>query len=342
MKKFTDRTSETISLQADEQTKSPKSEDNEKVQIRAIYDRMFKRIMSLSSKAVINFINGLYGTEYSADSDVTYVSTEGIKSDLTATMSDVMITINHQHTYHMEAQMEKDETIVFRVFEYGYMRAEHSKMGNVLTFPQPKIIYLYSENGIPEEYVLTLDFQGQGIFEYKVSTYNFIKATIQELNEKKMILLIPFELLKLRKELENNRNVDNMERLKKLLVYDIIGTIDRNLKLGNIEMSDANQLKNLTVRLYRHLYANYEEMKVAGVNDMVDDVLELEIDKVIEEYEAKLEIKLEENTEQVTDRIAAANIERMLKLGKEHKDIAECLDVPEELIIDVERKMNRI
>ena len=32
-----------------------------------IYDKMFKKVLTLSSKAVINFINGLFETEYSTD-----------------------------------------------------------------------------------------------------------------------------------------------------------------------------------------------------------------------------------------------------------------------------------
>ena len=38
-----------------------------------IYDKICKRILTLSSKAVINLINGLYGTDYPTDnSTITY------------------------------------------------------------------------------------------------------------------------------------------------------------------------------------------------------------------------------------------------------------------------------
>ena len=40
------------------------------------YDRMFKRVLTLSSKAVIGFINGAFGTDYTEDSNITYKWTE--------------------------------------------------------------------------------------------------------------------------------------------------------------------------------------------------------------------------------------------------------------------------
>ena len=318
---------------------------NEKVskRLHMIYDRIFKRLMSLSGKVVVAFINGLYGTDYPLDSVVTYVSTEGVKKDLSDTMSDVMVTINGEHTYHMEAQMSMDETMVFRVFEYGYMRADKSKGNNVLTFPEPKIIYLYSPVEIPDEYTLLLNFQGQGIFEYKVKTFNFIRTSLEELNQKRMILLIPFELLRMRKILEKDRSHEHLEALKKLLMHDIIGTIDENLKAGNIELSDANQLKDLTVKLYRHLYANYEEMEVDGVNELLEGALETDFDKMIKEYEQKIKDREKQVTEQMIEKMQhqmEENIIRMLHKGMSHKDIQECLMVGEEQILEIEQKGN--
>ncbi len=37
------------------------------------FDKTFKRIMNLSSRAVVNLINGLYGKDYDVNSKVTYL-----------------------------------------------------------------------------------------------------------------------------------------------------------------------------------------------------------------------------------------------------------------------------
>lgn len=61
---------------------------------------------------------------------------------------------------------------------------------------------------------------------------------------------------------------------------DIIDSIKANLKLGNINQEDANQLFELTKLLYTYLYDHYYEM--GGCEDMkplLDGAIELPLDK---------------------------------------------------------------
>ena len=96
-------------------------------EIHQIYDKAFKRILTLSDKAVINLINGLFGTNYPTNSKITYNWTEHEDKDLKRTLSDSILTINDRDIYHIEAQMTEDEDIIFRVFEYGYHHAIRSE-----------------------------------------------------------------------------------------------------------------------------------------------------------------------------------------------------------------------
>lgn len=41
-----------------------------------LYDKIFKKILTLSSKAVINLINGLFNTNYPLNSNIQYNWTE--------------------------------------------------------------------------------------------------------------------------------------------------------------------------------------------------------------------------------------------------------------------------
>jgi len=47
-----------------------------------IFDKVFKKILTLSTKAVINLINGLFGTDYPEDSTITYNWTEFMDTEL--------------------------------------------------------------------------------------------------------------------------------------------------------------------------------------------------------------------------------------------------------------------
>lgn len=126
-------------------------------EIFQIFDKVFKKVITLSTRAVINLINGLFDTDYPLDSTITYNWTEFEDDNLKKILADTIITINGKYAYHLEAQMEKDNSIVFRVFEYGYGHANRSheiRDGRyVLRFPRPVVIYLYYEGTVPDEYV---------------------------------------------------------------------------------------------------------------------------------------------------------------------------------------------
>ena len=201
--------------------------------IYQIYDKIFKKILTLSSTAVINLINGLFQTDYPTDSTIKYNWTEFENNELRRILADTILTINDSNSYHMEAQMTGDEDIIFRVFEYGYSHADRNRKYEPdsteydceLNFPEPKIIYLYSSQNIPDVYILKLNFGSQGAFLYKVSTFKFLETSLEELNQKKMVILIPFQLLKLRKLLEKDRSEENLDALKNLIQNDIIPSL---------------------------------------------------------------------------------------------------------------------
>lgn len=255
-----------------------------------IYDKIFKKILTLSSTAVINLINGMFDTNYSTDSTITYNWTEFADNDLRRILADTIITINAVNSYHLEAQMTEDEDIIFRVFDYGYAHATRNSIKNIssglLRFPEPKIIYLYTKSPAPDRYDLILDFGTQGTFLYQVSTFKYLETSPEELTRRKMIILIPFELLKLRDAMKQERSPENLELLKNLIQNDIIGSINQNLLAGNITIDDARRLRRLTQQLYDHIYSHYEEME--ELNEMTDESLMLDIDMIEKEHEQKL------------------------------------------------------
>lgn len=282
-----------------------------------IYDRMFKRILTLSDKAVINLINGLFGTEHPLDSKITYNWTEHQDNNLKMTLSDSILTINDRDIYHIEAQMTEDEEIVFRVFEYGfghaYKKRSLTQDGEILIFPQPKVIYLDEgkKDKVKDEYILTLCFQEQGIFTYKVPVVKLQNISSKELSDRKMVILIPFFLLKLRKKLKKAQTKENIEELQKLIEDDIMGSIDKNETAGNISGQDAYELRNLTWKLYKDIYSGYQEVeaymrkKYDQSIELISDKYDRGMDELEEEVREKDEIikELRKTVEELTNRL---------------------------------------
>ena len=142
-----------------------------------IYDKVFKKILTLSSTAVVNLINGLFDTNFPTESTITYNWTEFQDKELKRVLADTIVTVNGQYSYHMEAQMYEDEDIVFRIFEYGYGHANRNREQEeniyCLNFPEARIIYLYNAKKVPDKSILRLDFGEQGFFDYEVKNFNF-------------------------------------------------------------------------------------------------------------------------------------------------------------------------
>ena len=250
--------------------------------ITHIYDKIFKKILTMSQKAVINLINGLYETNHPLDSKITYHWTESIDDNLKRTLADTIITINDFYNYHIEAQMYQDDDIVLRVFEYGfgYSIKNHRESLN-LRFPSPRVIFFCDAKDAPDFYTLTLDFEGQGSFEYKVKTFKYQNYSVEDINRMKMIVLIPFELLRFRELLKREHTDQNLNSLKSLIKNDILESIQTNYSIGNITGSDARRLIQLTIKLYGHLYSEYN----TEVIEEMDESLILEYDHLEKKYE---------------------------------------------------------
>lgn len=266
----------------------------ETVEIHQIFDKVFKKILTLSTKAVINLINELFETDYPLDSTITYNWTEFEDESLRCILADTILTINNRYSYHLEAQIEKDNSIVFRVFEYGFGHANRNRMEQdgryVMQFPRPMVIYLYYEGNVPDEYTLTLEFnEGKEEYEYKVPVLKLPEISSQELSDRKMVILIPFHVLKLRYALKKG-NFESVDELQRYILNDIIGHIDKNLQIRNITIEDALKLKRYLQKLCDYLSKHHKELE--GMRDMTDESFMTDIDIICKEHEERVE-KLE-------------------------------------------------
>jgi len=271
-------------------------------------------------------INGLYDKNYPLNSVVDYHWTEHNDDELKKTLADTIITINHSDSYHIEIQMHPDQDIVMRVFEYGYHHAVTSRDGkDVLRFPNPIILYLYEGGNTANYQELLIDFGEQGNFPYRVSVFRYLKMSPEELDQKKLIVLIPFQLLRLRKAIEKERTAENLEKLKHLIRHDIIDTINKNIAAGNITVSEGRKLKQVTLQLYRHIYEKYDELEKAGVNQMAEEAMILDIDIIEYEHKKELQRLTQEVTERVAgekDKIIQEMAEKLRSMGVSEEEIA--------------------
>ena len=303
-------------------------------EIYQIYDKAFKRILTLSEKTVINLINGLFDTDYPTDSKITYNWTEHENKDLKRTLADSILTINGRDSYHIEAQMTEEEEIVFRFIEYGFGHAYKNRTfidgGERMVFPRPCILYLDEgkKDKLPDEYTLIMQFEDQGEFEYKVPLVKLQNMTVAELNDKKLIALLPFKLLKLRKKIAKLRTKENLEELQSFVVNDIIESIHKNEEAGNISHNDAHNLIELTMKLYVKIYSKYKELEDFTVR-LYDQSMELATDK----YEKTVD-ELEEENNQLKSELETFKRDNLKLQGE--------MSAMKDLVLDLQNQLKSL
>jgi len=258
--------------------------------------------------AVINFINGIFGKTFPKNSKLTYNWTENIKNSLEKTIADTIITVNDTEKFHAEVQINSDSTIALRVFDYGYQDAlKYRKAKNdriILEFPQSKVIFLEHSSNTPDEVILELSFGKQGSFEYRIPTMKFLDYSVDDLNKRNLVILLPLYLLKLRREIEKEPSTENALKLKALINDGIIKSIEDNETAGNLTHEDTIILIGLLEKLYTHLYGGIKKFKEEGVKDMITEKLILETDIIMYEAEQRAEERAKKREEKKALEIA--------------------------------------
>ena len=309
--------------------------------INQIYDKILKRILTLSAVAVLNLINGLFKTDFPLDSKIVYNWTESVDDKLGKTISDTILTIHigeEIHRFHIEAEIDctstNDVSIVLRVFDYGYRDAlkhrEVDKDKITLKFPEPKIILLEHNSNSPDEVTLELDFGVKGKIDFSVPTVKFLDYSIEDLNSQRMVILLPLYLLKLRRAIDKAMKEgavrQSAQALKDLINNGILKVIEENKKAGHIDSYDAYVLAGLVRKLYDHLYGDIQEFEDEGVKSALDDMLLVEYEEEI--LEARLTARMNEKLE------IAANL---FGMGMSPTDVSKATKLPISIIEKLQR-----
>jgi hypothetical protein len=271
---------------------------------------------------------------FGLDSEIVYNWTESVDDKLGKTISDTIITINGVYKFHIEVEISGDnDTMAVRMFEYAfrdavkYPRTESNKI--ILNLPEARIIYLEHNEKTPDMVEIVFNFQGQGVYEYRVKAEKLLNYTVEDLDKSGRVILMPLYLLKLRKEIRRSYRTKSKELAQELksLIKSCIISIETNENQGNISANDANVILDLLGTLYEQLYGDYEIFKNEGVGNVLTDTLVLRTDLLALASEKKiLEKTFEIAKEMLSDGEAVEKIEKFTKLP-----MAQILEIKQQL-----------
>jgi flagellar biosynthesis/type III secretory pathway protein FliH len=101
-----------------------------------------------------------------------------------------------------------------------------------------------------------------------VEALKFLKHEIEELEKRKLAILLPFYVLKLRKKVVSAKTSQARAELAlemKQMMEELTAAIERAADVGLMNEADKRAVLEYTERLYRELYEEYEEFKEANV-----------------------------------------------------------------------------
>jgi DNA repair exonuclease SbcCD ATPase subunit len=225
--------------------------------------------------AVVQFINALFGTDYPLNSLVSYPNTESVNAQGKTRVGDMIVQIEG-HSYLFECQSQYTDRMIIRVFEYSLL---HSWRGKVVTedsrirlrLPQAMVIYLDKRKKTREEAVLELEDTEGTVFRYKIKQITVLNHSIQELEQKKYILLLPFLIIKLKdtaKKAKTREEEDKIIHELKCLGQELHEAIEHAEEKEYIEEMDCHILQESLQLLQEETYQDY--INEEEVNDMFD------------------------------------------------------------------------
>ena len=246
-----------------------------------LFDLMFKYILKeASSGAIVHFINGLFDKDYPIDSSVTFAATESVviqqsqKQKMGKIQSDIILILNDD-PFLIEAQIEDDETIALRAFQYGFAHARQTKSISedesliTLIMPEARIIYWETSRKTPDKVILRLVFPDRSLHDYEIETFKMLDQSLETLEQRKMALLLPFTLLKFRKEVKKRSTTKEKrqqlaEQMKELLLA-LERIIERDRTQGLLSSADAGMILERIAQMHGELYKPYPEFEEANM-----------------------------------------------------------------------------
>jgi hypothetical protein len=200
-------------------------------------------------------------------------------------------------TVHLEAQIDDDLNIALRMFRYGYHEAvgkpEAGEDGNLtIRFPQARVLYWETTRRTPDKITLHVIFPDRSRHEFEVPAFKVLEHGIEELERKRLALLLPFYILKYRKAVKAAGS--EAERLA--LVPEVEGTMKRLLdaaqglrEAGLLTEKDEEIILGEVELLYSKLYEPYEGFREAKA--MIDERIMTRFDKMRLEGEVRGEAR---------------------------------------------------
>ena len=285
-----------------------------------IYDGAFRTILNDCRKLIIPVINEIFKEHYTGEEEIRFFPNEHFLDQQDAADKERITDTNFQiigrivKKYHLECESSlPDGKITIRLFEYDAQIAldegEVTEETLTVTFPNTAVMYLRAYKKTPDKMKYVIITPG-GTVQYDVPIMKVQSYSLDEIFEKRLLMLIPFYIFSHEKSFsEYNNNEQKLEELK--TEYRIIlERLDDLEKQGIIGAFDKRTIIDLSSDVINEIARKYENVQ-KGIGAMMRGPL----------IQTEARTILNRGISQGKKETAL----RMLKMGKlTVEEIAEC------------------
>ena len=297
-------------------------------------DEVLKFLFSTSNKVLVKLLNGIFDEKFDVDEvELTVSNNEFVEDDLGILRGDMFFDIlnkNHNKaSYHIEFQTKNDNTMVIRMFEYGFKKGKEQLKNSkkfkeeikTIYFPKQKVIFFEENKSIKNQLKLKIIFPDEQEIIYTVDVIKYWEYTDKELKEKKMYPLMPLQLFNLRKELEKAHNKNDLKKIKELSKK--AKNLAEKLAKESAKLFEEDEI--LGEDFHKMLLAIQNLIEYLNRNYMKDENIENEVNKMTKTlYDPEVEKRgREEGRQEGREEV----IEKLLLSGMDIEKIASILDI---------------
>ena len=284
-----------------------------------IYDGAFRTILNDCRKLIIPVINEIFGETYIGEEEIQFFPNEHFIDQQDEAdrerITDTNFTIFGKipKKYHIECESSlPDGKITIRLFEYDAQIAldegEVTEETLTVTFPNTAVLYLRTYKKTPDKMKYVIITPG-GTVQYDVPIMKVQTYSIDDIFEKRLLMLIPFYIFSHEKGFpEYNSNEQKLAELK-AEYQEILKRLDELEQQGVIGAFDKRTIIELSGDVIKEIAQKYENVQ-KGVGDIMGGAL-------IETSARRLKNEAENETKKQTAL-------KLLKRGKQTvEEIAE-------------------
>lgn len=292
-----------------------------------VYDGAFRTILNDCSQLIIPVINEIFGETYTGEEEIRFFpnehfldqQSEADKERITDTNFTVFGKIPKK--YHLECESSlPDGKITIRLFEYDAQIAldegEVTEETLTVTFPNTAVLYLRAYKKTPDKMKYVIVTPG-GTVRYDVPVMKVQKYSLDDIFEKRLLMLIPFYIFSHEKDFpEFNSSAQKLAELKAeyRIILERLGVLERQGVIGAFDKRTIIDLSGDVINEIARKYKNVQK----GVGDMMRGTL----------IETEARTILNQGKNQGINEMKKKTALKMLRMGKlTIEEIAECSEL---------------